>query len=82
LYFYIKELFAVFDVEMILDKIMVSKSTKTGAIVASICHFLVLDHPLRGLDEQGERTSVGAGSPWPMPRIGAWGEKEKLHGCS
>ncbi len=51
---------------MILDKIMVSKSTKT-----------------RGLDEEGECTSVGAGSPWPMAPIrGAWGEKEKLHGWS
>jgi len=58
---------AVFGVEMILDKIMVSKSTKA----------------LRGLAEEGECTSVGDGSPWPMAMIGgAWGEKEKLHGRS
>jgi hypothetical protein len=31
LYFHIKELFAVLGVEMILDKIMVSKSTKTAS---------------------------------------------------
>ncbi len=40
--------------------------------------------PLRGLAQEGEGTSVGAGSPWPVAMIGAaWGaEKEKLHGWS
>jgi len=52
---------------MLLDKIRVSESTKT----------------LRGLAQEGECTSVGAGSPWPVAMIGAaWGEKEKLHGQS
>jgi len=35
------------------------------------------------LPQDGECTSVGAGSPWPVAMIGAaWGEKEKLHGQS
>jgi hypothetical protein len=37
--------------------------------------------PLRGLAQEGECTSVGAGSPWPVAMIGAAsGEKEKLLG--
>jgi len=37
----------------------------------------------RGLTQEGECTSVGAGSPWPVAMIGgAWGDKEKLHGRS
>jgi len=47
-----------------LDKIRVSKSTKTSS---------------RSPLSRSERTSVGAGSPQPVPMIGAaWGEKEKL----
>ncbi len=54
--------------EMILDKIRVSKSTKTSS-----------KSPL----SRSECTSVGAGSPQPVVMIGAaWGEKEKLHGRS
>ncbi len=35
--------------------------------------------PLRGLAQEGECTSVGAGSPWPVAMIGAAsGEKEKV----
>jgi hypothetical protein len=53
---------------MILDKIRVSKSTKTAS-----------KSPLSRIED----TSVGAGSPQPVAMIGAaWGEKEKLHGRS
>ncbi len=39
--------------------------------------------PLRRLAQEGECTSVGAGSPWPVAMIGAaWGQKENLHGRS
>jgi hypothetical protein len=52
---------------MLLDKIRVSESSKTAS--------------LRGLAQEGECTSVEAGSPWPVAMIGAaWGQKEKLHG--
>jgi len=53
---------------MLLDKIRVSESIR---------------QPLRHLAQEGECTSVGVGSPWPVAMIAAaWGQKENLHGRS